>query len=293
LVALAACKPDFGASLSLVTAPEILAVRGEPAEAAPGAMVSFTALVAAPDGTVAAPPLDWTLCLAPKPADTDNVVGDACLARDQPYVAQGVPAASAAIPDDACARFGPDSPPQTGDAPPARPRDPDATGGYYQPLRVDLADASAVALERIHCNLAGASMELADQYRMRYSLNRNPTLSPLTATVNGQTAAIDQIPAGADVTLSVGWTADSPETYPVFDVLAQTLVDQREAMRVSWYATSGALAVETSGAAENDPALSTENHWRAPAQSGVAHLWVVLRDSRGGLDFAAYDVTVR
>ena len=34
------------------------------------------------------------------------------------------------------------------------------------------------------------------------------------------------------------------------------------------------------------------NNWRAPAAAGPVHLWVVLQDSRGGLEFAAYVVDV-
>jgi hypothetical protein len=288
----AACKPDFGAALSLVSGAELLAVRGDPAEAAPGAMVAFTALVAAPDGTVAAPALDWTLCAEPKPADTNNVVADACLSASLPYAARAVATLSAAIPDDACQLYGPDLPPATAADPNPRPRDPDATGGYYQPLRVDLGAASSVELERVRCNLAGASMELATEFRMQYTANQNPALTPLTAAVNGQPVALDQLPAGAAVTFTAGWTADSAESYPVFDVLSQAIVDHRESLRVSWYAASGAFADERTGRDETDPALTTTNVWTAPAQPGVAHLWIVLRDSRGGLDFAAYDVTV-
>jgi hypothetical protein len=36
---------------------------------------------------------------------------------------------------------------------------------------------------------------------------------------------------------------------------------------------------------------TTATSWRAPA-AGVVHLWVVLRDSRGGVDFAGYDLAV-
>ncbi|HZS35302.1 MAG TPA: hypothetical protein VFF06_00670 [Polyangia bacterium] len=292
-IAAAACKPDFGTPLSLVSAPRILALRADPAEAAPGDAVAWRALVAAPDGTIAAPALDWSWCAAQTPASSDNVVADACLDRGGAYLAQAAAMVSAAIPDDACRLFGSDLPPQTAGQPPERPRDPDATGGYYQPLRADLAGASAVALERIRCNLAGASAELAADFRARYTPNRNPTLLPLAAAVAGQPAALDQIPAGSTVTLTAAWTPDSPESYPVFDVLAQALVDHREAMRVSWFAASGALADERTGRDETDLALSTSTTWIAPPAPGVAHLWIVLRDSRGGLDFAAWDVVLR
>jgi hypothetical protein len=34
------------------------------------------------------------------------------------------------------------------------------------------------------------------------------------------------------------------------------------------------------------------NAWTAPEESGTVYLWVVLRDSRGGLDFAGYELNV-
>ena len=38
------------------------------------------------------------------------------------------------------------------------------------------------------------------------------------------------------------WTADSPETYPVLDPVTTTLVDRREALTVSWFASAGSFA---------------------------------------------------
>ena len=63
-------------------------------------------------------------------------------------------------------------------------------------------------------------------------------------------------------------------------------------MRVSWYATAGAFDTETTGRAEDDPATTTPNGWSAPGAPGVVHVWIVLRDSRGGVDFASYDLNV-
>lgn len=289
-VALGGCRPDFGAALSLVTAPRLVAVRGEPAEAAPGTGVMFSVLVASPDGTVPNPDLAWSVCLQPKPTTENDVVDPACLA---PGGTTPIAAGSLTVPSDSCRLFGPDLPPQTAGQPPLQPRAPDATGGYYQPIRLDLDGRSTIALERIRCALAGASMDLATEFQSRYTPNQNPTLTPLSAEVNGAAVPLDQIPAGAKMTLTVGWTPDSPETYPVLDALDQTLIDHREAMSVAWYATAGALADERSGRAEDDPALAVDNTFTAPAAPGPVHLWVVLRDSRGGVDFAGYDLVVR
>jgi hypothetical protein len=290
---LTGCQPQLGGTLALVTAPRLLAVRCEPPEAPPGATVRMTALVAAQAGTVAAPALDWALCVTPKPSTENGAVSPDCLtpAGVVPLPAQP-PIAEVALPSDGCRRFGPDVPPVAAGQPPVAPRAPDSTGGYYQPVRVDLGEAPSVVLERIRCNPPGASMELAAQYQAEYSPNRNPTSAPLSASIGGQPVALDAIPAGAMVALTVGWTANSAEPYPVIDVAEQLLVPRREAMSVSWYVTAGALRDERTGRTEGESQLDTTNAWAAPTAPGVVHLWAVLRDSRGGVDFADYTLAV-
>ena len=46
----AACRPDLGDRESLITQTRVLAVRGEPPEAKAGETVSYTLLVASPQG---------------------------------------------------------------------------------------------------------------------------------------------------------------------------------------------------------------------------------------------------
>ena len=101
--------------------------------------------------------------------------------------------------------------------PPLQSRAPDATGGYYQPVRADLAARRRIALARIRCALAGASFDVAAEYAATYMSNRNPTLTPLAAFVDGAPVALDAIAAGSVVTLAAGWTDDSAESFPVLD----------------------------------------------------------------------------
>lgn len=294
LVVAAGCQPNFGSPLSLVTEPRVVAVRAEPAEATPGQRVMLTPLVVSPSGTVAMPSLDWSVCLQPKPATENDVVAAACSqAGGTTPVATGAAAPTISLPSNGCRLFGPDLPPQVAGQPPPRSRPADATGGYYQPLRVDLGGASSFALERIRCGAAGASMELAQQFQAQYTPNQNPTLAPLAAAVDGVPATLDGIARGARVSFSVGWTAESPERYPVVDALDQILVTRREAMSVAWFASDGAFVDEETGRGEDDATLDTTNVWTAPSAAATVYLWIVLRDSRGGQDFAGYTVSVR
>jgi hypothetical protein len=284
----AACKPDFGNPPSLVTTRRVLAVRGVPAEARPGANVAFDALVVSPDGTDLAPPLDWTLCSAPKPLDENNVVAGACLGDEAAVPAGSGATVQTTVPLDACQRFGPDPPPQMPGQPPLRPRDPDITGGYFQPVRATDGDGgiTAFGLERITCNLASAGATISVEFARSYQQNSNPRLDPL--------ALPRAVAAGSKTTFTVSWPADAVESYPVYDIVSESLVVHREAMRVSWFATDGTFEHDRTGRDEDEPETSSDDAWTAPkpAQPETVHVWVILRDSRGGVDFAATDIEV-
>ena len=288
LLATATCAPSFGPSDSLITSTRVLAVRAEPAEANPGASVTFTALVVGPGGTVTDADLDWSFCTAPKPVTEDNVVSSACLTASALVPAGAGPTTTAALPVDGCSIFGPDT-----SSPGLRPRDPDVTGGYYQPLRASLAGAEdAFALARIHCHLAHADAAAANAFAAAYTLNQNPKLLPLHAIASGAPVELGAIPSGMRITLEASWTVDSSEVFAQFDAPSQTLTSQRESMRIAWYASDGVFDTESTGRAGSDPATTTDDGWIAPSTAGTVHVWLVLRDSRGGVDFATYDLVV-
>jgi hypothetical protein len=283
-----ACAPDWSLDDGLVTAPRVLAVRGDPAEAKPGASIEYTAFVALPPGAGTEPSLAWSFCTAPKPPTENNVVSSACLDGASLVAAGSGEFVTAATPRDACSLFGPDTPPGG-----FRPRDPDVTGGYYQPLRADLAGAAPVFhLARLLCDLGMAPADIASEFAAAYVPNANPHLLPLTAAVGGAATSLDAIPAGARVRLEVSWPPEDAESYAYFDRAAQLVTTKRESLRVAWYTSGGRLDAATTGRAENDPATNSANTWTAPDAAGSTSLWLVLRDSRGGVDFAHYDVVV-
>jgi hypothetical protein len=293
LALVAGCRPDLGPPLSRISAPRVAAVKFEPAEAAPGASMTATAFVVTPDGAATAT-VDWSLCLTPKATSNNDVVDPTCLTADGTMaLATTAAPVDLTLPSTACRLFGPDTPPQMAGQPPLQSRAPDVTGGYYQPVRAALAGTPTIALARIRCSLAAASFEVAAQYNAEYLSNRNPTLTPIAAFVDGAPVALDAIPAGRAITLAAGWTAESVESFPVLDPAARVLVGHEEAMTVSWFASDGMIESANTGRDEGDPALFATTTWTAPATRGVVHLFVVLHDSRGGVDFAAVDVTVQ
>ena len=114
----------------------------------------------------------------------------------------------------------------------------------------------------------------------------------MTATIASVPASLTAIPAGARVELEASWPAASAETFAYFDPVSQTLTTQREAMQVAWYTSAGSLDTESTGRASGDMSTTTDDGWDAPGTTGTVHVWIVLRDSRGGVDFAETDVTV-
>jgi hypothetical protein len=110
---------------------------------------------------------------------------------------------------------------------------------------------------------------------------------------------------GETVTLRANWAAcpttgtepakgcTGAEPYVALDPVAHTLVDRRESMRVSWFATAGGYAHDRTGRTEEDTASFSENEWTAPDTAGQGSLWVVLRDDRGGVGFEALEINVQ
>jgi hypothetical protein len=294
------CKPDLGSPASLVAGLRILAVKTEPPEALAGTPVKSDLLAVDGNGRVMAP-VDWSLCLAHKPPAENNVVASSCARGTGDLMAlpdNGLQA-NVMLPDNACALNGPDAPSVKPGEPPVRARDADITGGYYQPIGVKISaageTATAFALERITCNLPNVSVDVVKDFVKRYHPNKNPVLLRLTAN-GGEVApgaiSAATLPPGQMVTFEAAWTPESRETFPVYEPVKMAIVDHAEELTVSWFATAGEFDRDRTGRTEAETETAITNTWLAPATAGPVHLWVVLRDNRGGLDYREYLVTV-
>lgn len=295
----AGCVPEVGAPASRLVAPRVLAVRSEPAELAPGETARLTLHVAGPRSetppelTAALGDARWALCAAPRPPVDNNFVSERCLSDDAASLldARG-PRLEVEVPASACALFGPETPPAPPGQPPGRPRDPDATGGYYQPVRVQLPELGLTALAglRIVCGLAAATPEVAAEYRQQYVRNRNPEAADLRLLRGDTPLDPAAIPVGATVSVRLSPTADSAESFLLFDPLTQRLRTETESLRVSWYSGQGRFALSTTPA---DASGELGADWVAPDSPGSALLWAVLRDSRGGVAVRSLRLEVR
>ena len=299
-VVLAGCKPDLGSPTSLVTGLRILGVKTEPPEVSPGMEVKTDLLAVDPSGRMAAQAM-WSLCLAHKPPAENNVVANDCGQQNkqlEPLMESG-PRVIVPIPMNACALNGPDAPPTKMGEPPVRARDADVTGGYYQPIEVKVGAVRAFVLERISCNLPNVSVDVVKEFQMRYKPNNNPAFARLLvgglerpAVVEGQSPVTVNVRAGQAVAFEAFWSPESRETFAVYDVTRQAVVDRPEELTVSWFATGGEFDRDRTGTTEADTVASITNAWVAPLTPGPVRLWIVLRDNRGGLDFREYLITV-
>lgn len=299
-VAASGCKPDVGRAPSLIVGPEILAIQGDPPEISPGTNATYRFLMASPSGTLTDAQGAWDVCKLPKPPSESNSVASACVTA-APGADVG-PTFTAPVPGDACSLFGPNTPSPKPGEPSLRPRDPDITGGYYVPVRllVDNGLGStlmAFEFERIFCGLSGAPLSAIQEYNAKYKKNSNPVLQGLSV-VDPAGSAVDllvpgaMVAAGSTVTLLASASPDSAEAFPVYDAVSQVLKQDVEALRVSWFASDGRFEDDRTNA--DASSLVAMNVWTAPqvAEGTIVPLWVVLRDSRGGVDFASTSLTV-
>jgi hypothetical protein len=281
-----ACKPEFAETPALIDGPRVIGVFAEPPEAATGEPVRLEALFVDPQGRVNNAPVEWSFCAVGKPLTENNAVHEACLQQGvRPIATQAAPL-NAVVPLDACALFGPDVPPDG-----SRPRDPDATGGFYQPVRVVGGTLKAFGFVRVQCNLANVSADVASEFRAKYVRNKNPRVS-FRIEQGGRALDPAQLPAGANVTLRASWAPADAESFVAYDVVSQTLVPRREAMRVSWFSTAGQISLPASGRDEQDLATDAATELTLPLSPAPIALFAVLRDSRGGQAVASVSGTV-
>lgn len=300
-VSAAGCLPDFVDDTTHVGAPRVVALRATPAEAHEGDPVTLEALVAAP-GDASSPPVTWSLCLDRKALSELGPVSARCLASPAPgegiaETLDSAPPVTAALPSDACQLFGPERPEPKPGQPSGRPVDPDVTGGFYQPVLAWLGATPVLGGVRIECPLAGASPADTRDFNARYHVNTNPAPVALAAVRADGTSELlsDGAPhafaPGERVQLRASLPACAPdadscggaESYVVYDALERAILPRTEAVVLSWYATDGVFdEPRTEAAPVTDGSLVAGEVWTLPNRSGLATVWAVARDDRGG-----------
>jgi hypothetical protein len=268
--AAAGCTGNFP-PYSDVHSLSVLAMRAEPPEIAPGESATMDALVVDPQGRTVE--REWAVCVKPPDVGTGTNVHPDCITMDAaPFL---IPAG-------------------TGDSaqvtmPLVQPTDlglPDATDGFYLPVRLTVR--------------AGADQVVAI-YRLRYALggprNANPKVADLLARVaadgTGGAPLTDgeQATHGDTLALRVAYGPGSAEDYFVLDPSTRMLAPRTEILPTSWFIDAGKLDQETTG--PDRPVTNWSLGENLPmALPQAIHLWVVVRDDRGGVDFASRMLTL-
>jgi hypothetical protein len=302
-----ACEPSLNERTFLVSSARVLAVRADPPEALPGAKVTLTSLYVDLNGTVTSGPFDWAFCEDRNPLANLGPVSATCATRGEASFlelgrAQSV---TAALPLDACRVFGPDVPSALPNEPPGRPVDPDATGGYYQPVRLLAGEEIAIGLVRATCDVPGASPDQIADLSAHDHANANPAIDTLSDPTLGTLvlagAGTNTVAPSQHLALRARWAACDPlapscsgaEGYAFLDPQTHQVVHAREQIRVSWSATGGALDDDTTGRDATDATPYSDDGWTAPATTGSQGLWVVIRDDRGGIGWRSFSIDVK
>jgi len=274
LLMLGGCAPDE-TELAEVSELRVLGVVADPPEAAPGAPIQLSLVAASPSGPVIDGSVRWSVCSLPKALSEPGFASAACIDGADPALPARSLSVSLSIPPEACARFG------GADDADLRPRDADDTGGYYQPVRAALAGAANPTLVRLRmlCPLRDAPIDLVKAYAERYRPNQNPAFDEVAAPEETG----DRIVApGAEISLAVRVSANAFERFVTYEHSSNQLVERTESLTVSWFVSAGEL-VENQVLVPEHGAVVT--HFRAPKKGGVVHVWVMLRDDRGGLNY--------
>ncbi len=186
---------------------------------------------------------------------------------------------------------------------------------------------------RLTCGAGGVASDIGVEFTHRYHANTNPAVEALSIVGDGSAGVplvtsdtgTNAVAAGAHLSLRVAWaqcpttdvcmdgvcgadeTSDTcpadckvpkgctgAERFVVFDIDSQSIAVQRESIAVAWYTTPGAsVDTDRTGRQSSDDTTTSDNGWQAPTASGLAHLWVVLRDDRGGVGWAEYAFDVK
>jgi hypothetical protein len=190
----------------------------------------------------------------------------------------------------------------------------------------------ALAQSGLICGLPALTGEQLLEYQKRVRSNEHPTLLSVLANGDESTPlSVDdgateplRLSAGQRISLRATWPAcpsvpicgdgicgidelatecpedctqpkgcTGAETYIYYDPLTRQLVNRRESMRVAWFAGAGSFGDDHTGRREDETDTFSDGAWTAPNTPGLVHLWVVLRDSRGGVSWQSYVVDVQ
>jgi len=342
-LSLGGCGNDLPVSSS-IDKLRVLAMRAEPPEAAPGEAVALDALVVEPplqqlDGG-APQPVSWLwLACAIAPGSTSGVPCGLGAERPVTTASGGlgqVPLCSAK-PDAPICLLGTD--PTAGYTPPASLLGAQASAQILIALTVAdspegaagcliaAADAGSVPQNPDHCVFALKRVTVSA--RTPEARNHNPSIEGFALSERGEDPAPPSLLDGSasyvlspdkdaqPLFLSMTRVPGSSETDrradPTDTAMTPRMIDAKEALAVSWFATGGKFdggrstfappdCASQADCPSSEPVIYTRTKWLAPTAEmralmvpgdGVVRFYVVLRDDRGGATWQTGSATLR
>jgi hypothetical protein len=248
---------------ALVSGMRVLAVKGEPPEAPPGTEIHFTALVADPNGAGRPIKRIWALC---SPGEggigTCGNPANTLVLGTQLDATWTIPAAALDGLSPLDAQIGRD---------------------VYVVLAVQVDDGTgSVDQDRSEHDVAFKHVRVSTNSQP----NKNPRLTKLTVEKTADPSnALTEL-AGQVLDLQSAAAPGSMEKWVSPDGATSGVEDSR----YTWLISGGSVDLDIS---YGDDAGRSANRWHSPGATGPATLWVVLRDGRGGTDWAEQEINLQ
>lgn len=279
------CGRDFD-PYNRLTSLRVMAIQSEPPAPAPGETALLTPLVYVP-ASQAAPTYAWSWCPLPGSAGE----GFRCRVTEAELSAlAGVEVPPFDLGAEPFARFAhtlaPEALERVCQGIPGTPLIPDCEGGFPVQIRMTVrTEADEVVTVRT----------LRLRFAAAHEPNRNPRIEGLLARIDGADQPIEATPAltlprHEDTVIKAVVSESEAETHTDYDDLgnARTVTER---LILSWFVESGDTKEQRTGTLPGEVPLAraVENEWK-PAKTedypdGTARLFVVLRDSRGGVSW--------
>lgn len=287
-LATAGCGPDFD-PYNRLTGLRVLAVQAEPAAPGPGETTTLSALVFTPEPG-AAVTHTWSWC--PFPGEASK--GYPCqVTREQVMMMAG---GAVSVP-----------PFDLGTAPTAtlaHTIDPAVLRALCagMPGVPQLLDCEGGFPVQVRLKVAGGGDEIDTVFTLRLRIdsppNANPKIDGLAAFVDGADRPIGNepvviLPRRKETLIKALVSEAQSETYPGKNDDDQPDPNARERLSVSWFIEAGDTRDEITGFIPGRTELKVlqENEWNPPwikdYAKDTARLYVVLRDSRGGVSWTS------
>jgi hypothetical protein len=152
-------------------------------------------------------------------------------------------------------------------------------------------DAKGHVMDTFQTDDKGASNTVARGAKL--SLRAAWQACPTTDTCGDGQCGPDETATTCAVDCMTPAACTGAERFAEMQLSTLSVQGLRESIAVAWFATGGSFDSDRTGRDSGDLTTRTDNGWRAPNTTGTIHMWIVIRDSRGGTGWSEYAFDVR